>query len=165
MSKEYIGEKVLKDLKELHELAYGVDGWKIDEIVQSSHIKQALQRLNDIDNAEPSEAMECLECLYSDPEDYRSNDRAKDYETIKNYILKTQEQKKYLRWEDLEFKEEEQTMKVTLNGKEYILKYEKLKDYDVDRVRILDKCCYKYMMLHTSTKQFFNDLHLERVLE
>lgn len=73
--------------------------------------------------------------------------------------------KSYLKWEDLEFKEEEQTMKVTLNGKEYILKYEKLKDYDVDRVRILDKCCYKYMMLHTSTKQLFNDLHLERVEE
>lgn len=34
--------KALECLKELHELAYGFDGWKIDEIVQSSYIKQAL---------------------------------------------------------------------------------------------------------------------------
>jgi len=36
--------EALKDLKELHELAYGNDktSWKIDEIRMSSHIKQAL---------------------------------------------------------------------------------------------------------------------------
>lgn len=79
-------------------------------------IKKALKHLESIDNAEPSEAMECLECLYSDPEDYRSNDRAKDYETIKNYILKTQEPKKYLKWEDLIFSKEPTYIKATLNS-------------------------------------------------
>lgn len=34
--------EALNDLKLLHELAYGVNGWKIDEIVQSSYIKQTL---------------------------------------------------------------------------------------------------------------------------
>lgn len=32
------------------------------------------------------EALECLECLYCEPEDYRSNDRAKDYVTIKQVL-------------------------------------------------------------------------------
>ena len=32
------------------------------------------------------EALECLECLYCEPEDYRSKDRAKDYETIKQAL-------------------------------------------------------------------------------
>ena len=40
--KEANPSEALECLKELHELAYGFDGWKIDEIVQSSYIKQAL---------------------------------------------------------------------------------------------------------------------------
>ena len=32
------------------------------------------------------EALECLECLYCEPQDYRSNDRAKDYVTIKQAL-------------------------------------------------------------------------------
>ena len=32
------------------------------------------------------EVLECLECLYCEPEDYRSNDRAKDYVTIKQSL-------------------------------------------------------------------------------
>lgn len=42
------------------------------------------------------EALECLECLYCECEDYRSNDRVKDYETIKNYILNAQKELKAL---------------------------------------------------------------------
>ncbi|MBR4377981.1 MAG: hypothetical protein IKP50_03795 [Bacilli bacterium] len=34
--------EALEDLKELHKLAYDIDVWKIEDIVQSSHIKQAL---------------------------------------------------------------------------------------------------------------------------
>ena len=51
-------------------------------------------RLEVTDNAESSEALECLEYLYCNPEDYRSTDKAKDYNTVKNYILKAQEQEK-----------------------------------------------------------------------
>lgn len=32
------------------------------------------------------EVLECLECLYCEPKDYRSNDRAKDYVTIKQAL-------------------------------------------------------------------------------
>ena len=39
--------------------------------------------------------LEALERLAM-PDDYRNNDRARDYDTIKNYILKTQESKQYL---------------------------------------------------------------------
>lgn len=59
-------------------------------------VRQSLERLEAIDSATSSEALECLECLYSDPDDYRSNDRVRDYDTIKNYILKTQESKQCL---------------------------------------------------------------------
>ena len=48
-------------------------------------IKQSIERLEAIDNVEPSEALECLECLYCEPANYRSVDKAKDYETIKKY--------------------------------------------------------------------------------
>ena len=122
-------------------------------------IRQALNRLEEIDTANPSEALECLECLYCEPEDYRSVDKAKDYETIKNYILKTQEPKKYLKWEDLEFSEELKVLKVKMNNNDYILRY------------ALDicggKCCFLYDSARNHhidlTRQFFNDLHLERV--
>lgn len=40
------------------------------------------------------EAMECLECLFCEPEDYRSIGRKKDYDTIKQYILKAQDEEK-----------------------------------------------------------------------
>ena len=36
--------EALEDLKELHKLAYDIDVWKIEDIVQSLHIKQALQK-------------------------------------------------------------------------------------------------------------------------
>ena len=32
------------------------------------------------------EVLECLECLYCEPQDYRSNDRAKDYEYVKQAL-------------------------------------------------------------------------------
>ncbi len=59
-------------------------------------IKQALNRLEEMDTANPNDVLECLEYLYSNPEDYRSNDRAKDYNTVKNYLLKAQEEHRAL---------------------------------------------------------------------
>ena len=122
-------------------------------------IKQSIERLEAIDNANISEVLECLECLYCNPEDYRGNDRTKDYETIKDYILKTQEPEKYLKWEDLEFSEEIKTLKVRMNNNDYILRYA------VDILGV--ECCFLYdsaIRHHIDlTKYFFNDLHLEVV--
>ena len=86
-------------------------------------IKQSIERLEAIDNAKPSEALECLECLYCESDDYRSIDKAKDYETIKNYILKEQESKKYLKLEDLEFSEELESFEKKLRALEIIKKH------------------------------------------
>lgn len=59
-------------------------------------VDKALEFLEAIENANPSEALKCLEDLYCEPVDYRSNDRVKDYETIKNYILNAQKELKAL---------------------------------------------------------------------
>lgn len=59
-------------------------------------VKQALLELQSIKEANPSEALECLECLYCEPEDCRSKERAKDYDAIKNHILKSQEEHRSL---------------------------------------------------------------------
>lgn len=142
---------VKKTYEYLHKYALGRNEQKA--------IKQSLERLEAIDTANISEVLECLECLYCNPEDYKSNDRAKDYETIKDYILKAQEPKKYLKWEDLDFSEELKVLKVKMNNNDYILRY------------ALDicggKCCFLYDSARNHhidlTRQFFNDLHLERV--
>ena len=41
-------------------------------------------------------ALECLECLYCEPEDYRSNDKAKDYETIKQALQRLEKYEQIL---------------------------------------------------------------------
>lgn len=59
-------------------------------------IEQALQRLKSIDNANPSEALECLEYLYRNSIGYINIVRNKDYNTIKQFLIKAQEQEKVL---------------------------------------------------------------------
>ena len=59
-------------------------------------VDKALERLEQIDNANPSEALKCLEDLYCEPVDYRSNDKANDYETIKQALLKVEKEHKAL---------------------------------------------------------------------
>ena len=105
--------EALECLKELHELAYGFDGWKIDEIVQSSYIKQAL--------------------------------------------LKTQEQKQYLKWEDLKFTKKAKEMLVKLGDTTYTMRYYKVNDH-TNKV-----CISSFQPIEIYDIRFFNDLHLERV--
>ena len=79
---------------------------------------------------------------------------------------KTYEQpKQYLKWEDLEFKEEEQWLKVKMGDRNYTLIYWKFtllgKEYYTSELRneeTLD------IIQHIRGK-LFNDLHLERVEE
>lgn len=73
--------------------------------------------------------------------------------------------KHYLKWEDLEFKKKEQTMKVLLNGERYLVKY--VNEWFCgwcNRVQITNGT-YILCTLGNGMKQFFNDLHLERVEE
>lgn len=131
-------------------------------------VKQALTELQQIKEANPSEALERLEdlrkqvsfansdgCIFDDI--YK--DIIKDIEFIKQALLKAQDPKKYLKWEDLEFKKEEQTMEVILNGSEHFLCYYK---NVFGNLCIIDN---PSITIRKENKDFFNDLHLERVVE
>lgn len=59
-------------------------------------IKKSIERLEALDNTETSEALVCLEYLNCSDEDYRSNDRAKDYETIKQALQRLDRYEKIL---------------------------------------------------------------------
>ena len=187
-------------------------------------IKQALDRLESIDNAEPSEAMKMLESigtinLGDNPYVAFESDMLKnvykhefatikqplqsinllmqeldcnDMETLRKYarcgyeklnnfkdskevkieipessLMDYNPVKQYLKWEDLEFKEETQEMKVLLNGKIYVLEY-KFYTYE-HNVIYLSTLDYDKVLTcmgdYSFDIQFFNDLHLERVEE
>ena len=147
-------------------------------------IKQALKRLESIDNAEPSEALECLEKLngmeissmpFSDEygtqevdlNDIRKvgsqlNTDFREYTaTIKQALLKAREPKHYLKWEDLEFKEKAIYKRVTLNGELYLLKTYRnfILDFDIVEIEKTDGTILFHINQHSL--QFFNDLKLE----
>jgi len=79
-------------------------------------------------------------------------------DNIKQVLLKAQENenKKYLKWEDLEFKEEEQKMKVILNGSIHHLCY--FRNMFGTSICIIDNTD---ITIRRENKDFFNDLHLE----
>ena len=85
---------------------------------------------------------------------------------IKQALLKAQEPKQYLKWEDLKKSNSEEHLKVKLNNVKYELHFEKWAEYD-DATRIslfLNEFCVMSIRLRTDyDKQFFNDLHLEVV--
>lgn len=147
-------------------------------------IEEALQRLESIDNANPSEVLKYLEEWYgflmADNDTTYSNgyeneieyNRRKEaiykqYYIIKQALLKAQEQenKKYLKWEDLEKLGKE--IKVKLNGVEYLLckkvviGFSEYYLYPKGNQRPVLMCLGD----NDYEKQFFNDLHLERVEE
>lgn len=181
-------------------------------------IKQALHRLEAIDNANPSEALKCLEriiektdcmnntcvhlpkCLKDNKCRYNIDDlMCPDYEManhIKQALLTTQKEhkgldllmqeldckdfaelrkyarcgyeklnKQYLKWEDLEFEEDGQETLVLLNGTKYRMYY--YKGYD-ERITLFtedESVIHMFEGGYPHDKQFFNDLHLERVEE
>ena len=131
-----------------------------------------------IDNANPSEALnkleELKECIQDEiayyykgyvccKEEVHKYD--KDFKIIEQALLKAQEPKQYLKWEDLEFKNEGQIMKVILNGSKYKLGY--FTDGITEYVDLLTDENFnligRYVDSNSYEKQFFNDLHLERV--
>lgn len=87
----------------------------------------------------------------------------KDFADLRKYARCGYEKinKKYLKWEDLEFKKEEQTIKVLLNGERYLVKY--VNEWFCgwcNRVQITNGI-YILCTLGNGMKQFFNDLKLE----
>ena len=142
-------------------------------------IKQSLHRLESIDNTEPSEALkklemlsDCAEAMKEKPSsnwiEYADNETELDYqlwrayEDLKSALLKAQEPKKYLKWEDLEFNHTPKMIDVKMNGNKYKL----VVGYNVagKNLAILRDGKNEYYFLEYD-KQFFNDLHLERAEE
>lgn len=176
MSKEL--ENLLEDLDSGIEVKtkYGLCYAFSPDVIEA--VKKVLHRLEAIDNANPSKALECLEridntlCLNNikskldfgiDTEEHTDCDSVigmtEDLEYIKQALLKAQEPKHYLKWEDLEFSKELKVLNVKMNDNDYILRC----TLDI----FGGKCCFLYdsaRNYHINlTRQFFNDLHLERV--
>ena len=137
-------------------------------------IEQSLQRLEAIDNANPSGALEILD-------DFKNGLVNKEIgmvmfqqywffnqiEKVKQALLKVQEQKQYLKWEDLEFgvpTSLQTTMKVKMGDTQYLLSL-RISFSDVKSVVLRDNNLKPILHLFEKEKQFFNDLHLERVEE
>ena len=98
MSKEYL---------EALERLYCSGNLQLDYVLNNKHkqdyeiIEKALQRLESIDNAKPSEALKCLEKAndyLNNVYDYKEikEEVRNDIETIKQALLKSQEQKKVI---------------------------------------------------------------------
>lgn len=128
-------------------------------------LKKALQRLEAIDNIKPSEVMRELDEIENATTD---NDR--DYlifayfPDIRNCILKVQEQeKKYLKWEDLDTKP--YTMKVKMGDSLYMLNWSYSSDDDYDNSKSVTLRALNGDWLFNLERYFFNDLRLERVEE
>ena len=174
MSKEYL--EALERLKTAPSFMGGTAEYqfctKSETLLMQDYetVKQALKRLESIDNADSSEALECLEALEQDIKDRTilAEDRQlKLCAIIKQVLLKAQEPKQCLKWEDLEFKKEEQTMKVLLNGEEYKLSYftDGITEY-VDLLAGNGKYQMgRYVDCYPTDVKFFNDLHLEEILK
>ncbi len=74
--------------------------------------------------------------------------------------------KKYLKWEDLKFNDEWKYQEVKLNGTKYTIKYKcgfDFFDNYYEVVKIYNQDERKQLFKLNNNKQFFNDLHLEKV--
>ena len=110
-------------------------------------------------------ALECLENLFSNvvSTTYNRESSLKDFNTIKRYILKEQERKKYLKWKDLDFGYRTKVLRVRMNDTVYKIFY---RFFDMtDEVQLLsedEKSVYFiFVGKYKDNVQLFNDLHLE----
>lgn len=159
MSKELeTFSKERQALDELYDVAGNIKNLKEDYII----LKTALNRLESIDNSNPSEALKCLEKVYSRLPQWDLSRNVDQCNIIKQALLKAQEPKHYLKWEELEFKEETSRIEVKLNETLYTLSY--VKRQYLDFVYLINNDS-QIRLNSANDKQFFNDLHLERVEE
>ena len=156
MSKEYLEafENLKKELYYSPNQIPDVDKWH--EIIEEALINYT-NITKQIEEADYKSAIGLLIKAKDNLDSYT-------YNTILEALLKAQEPKQYLKWEDLEFKEEEQTVKVILNESKYKVAYftDGITEYvdlltDDERLEIIGR----YVDDNPHEKQFFNDLHLE----
>lgn len=131
-------------------------------------VDKALERLEQIDNANPSEALECLEILFSNvlSTTYNRESSLKDFNTVKRYILKGQERKRYLKWKDLDFGYgRTKVLKVRMNDTVYKIFYRFFDNTDEVQLLSEDEKSVYFIFVgkFKDNVQLFNDLHLEVV--
>lgn len=180
-----IGEKALKALQRMEYFVnedmgiktFKQSGWHIEGSDDYELVKDALQKLNSIentDNVDYNKALECLDKLFneyvelcvdagSNEHIYQECNLTSPYNIVKQTLLAAQNQKKYLKWEDLDFRFEDKYMKVKLNGSIYTLRYTRntLMEFPIAYLEFGNT----EITIIDCQKQFFNDLHLESVNE
>ena len=116
----------------------------------------------------PSEALECLEKVYSRLPQWDLSRNVDQCNIIKQALLKQQEKKTYLKWEDLEFGKTTHKLKAKMNDSLYRI------EWYIDGLGANVVSLYKYITkdylvycvcIKDNSHNFFNDLHLERVEE
>lgn len=152
-----------KELEALNKIQHDFGQLKGRELVSCYEtIFNALKRLESIDNANPSEALECLEKVYSRLPQWDLSRNIDQCNIIKQALLKAQEPKQYLKWEDLEFTNEVKEMKVKLGDNTYEIEYYICNALGLHQPVVILKTSD---FIAITIEQFFNDLHLERVEE
>ena len=128
-----------------------------ETLLELANIKQALLKAQEQEkeNEELKERVQFLEKEY--------NNLMEDKDNLESELFKSSEPKNYLKWEDLEFNVPT-TIKVKMGNTQYLLSL-RVSFSDVKSVVLRDNNLKPYLHLFEKEKQFFNDLHLERVLE
>ena len=160
MSKEL---EEIKSIVAVHFAALGfLNPFENEQILKDrDRVLNALNELQSIKDAKPSEALKSLNKMfgYASLDEFSLEEVSEDYHRIEQVLLKAQEPKHYLKWEDLDFDFKDKYMKVKLNGNIYTLRYKRntlmefpyaVLEFDNTGITIID-----------CEKQFFNDLHLE----
>ena len=127
-------------------------------------VEQALLELTSIKGAKPSEALECLERIDKEYLTIESKDFDNCFNTIKEALLKAQEPKQYLKWEDLEKFKDKDSVKVKMNGTELslIIQIDCLNDIYVQLYKEKeDGNCVNLLSDFFRNKELFNNLRLE----
>lgn len=132
-------------------------------------IEQALQRLEAIDNSNPSEALIEVDKIlgYFGGDDVQIETMTLSKHNvlkIKQALLKAQEPKQYLKWEDLEFDHKPKYIDVKMGDNKYLL-IVGFSDGGNEMAILQTKIRRYYFVESEDNKQFFNDLHLEVVEE
>jgi len=133
-------------------------------------LKRAVIKLNAIKEGNSKKALDCLSCLGNFIDGHCTGTTAEDdvhliecFDTIEQALMKSQEQKKYLKWEDLETGISCYGM---LNGVK--IQIDLFPPHCTDdhkwEVRLIKDNDY-WIHIKEQDKEFFNDLHLERIEE
>ena len=136
-------------------------------------VEHALLELKAIKEANPGEAMKCLNILHNALDKYLKTP-VSEYvnlfdciNTIKQALLKAQESKQYLKWEDLVFTVDWKVMTVKMGDTIYKILYRYC--YANEEVQLLSEdkkvLCLRLIGRYKYNIQLFNDSHLERVKE